>query len=231
MPKQEYCCSCQRRCKLNSRRHIPPGIKFRRYVKRITGKDCLETDVLCNSCTARVYRSLPTQDKVQLSRPEPSGDAEYLPQQSSTTVFNSPKSISLQIPSTPRTHKYCIVCRRDGSRRLRLVQIPQAASAGLIASRKDQNWFSRSDICQLVTNIRQMMTANCSHLNFDNPAVLTSEDYFTLTGLNKEQFKDLASSLRSLHNSKVRSIRTCIASCLMKLRTGLSNKVSRFYLD
>lgn len=256
MPKQEYCCLCQRRCKLNSRRHIPPGIKFRRYIKRITGKDCLETDVLCNSCTARVYRSLPTQDKVQLSRPEPSGDAEYLPQQSSTTVFNSPKSISLQIPSTPRTHKYCIVCRRDGSRRLRLVQIPQAASTHafiqtgifvyadnrccshhlelgffnrhalkLIASRKDQNWFSRSDICQLVTNIRQMMTANCSHLNFDNPAVLTSEDYFTLTGLNKEQFQDLSSSLRSLHNSKVRSIRTCIASCLMKLRTGLSNKV------
>lgn len=114
MPKQEYCCLCYRRCKLNSRRHVPPGIKFRRYIKRITGKDCLETDVLCNSCIARVYRSLPTQDKVQLSRPEPSGDAEYLPQQSSTAVFNSPKSISLQIPSTPRTHKYCIVCRRDG---------------------------------------------------------------------------------------------------------------------
>lgn len=58
MPKQEYWCLCQRRCKLNSRRHIPPGIKFRRYVKRITGKDCLETDVLCNSCTARVYREV-----------------------------------------------------------------------------------------------------------------------------------------------------------------------------
>lgn len=196
---------------------------------------------MCNSCIARVYRRLPTQDKVQLSRPEPSGDAEYLPQQSSTAVFNSPKSISLQIPSTPRTHKYCIVCRRDGSRRLRLVQIPQSASThafiqtgilvysdnrccshhlelgffnrhalGLIASRKDQNWFSRSDIC---------------HLNFDDPAVLTSEDYFNLTGLNKQQCQDLASSLSSLHSSKVRSIRTCIASCLMKLRTGLSNKV------
>lgn len=81
----------------------------------------------------------------------------------------------------------------------------------LIASRKNQNWFSRSDICQLVTNIRQMMTANCSHLNFDNPAFLTSEDYFTLTGLNKEQFQDLASSLSSLQNSKVRSIRTYLS--------------------
>lgn len=128
MPEQKYCCLCYRRCNLNSRRHVPPGIKFRRYIKRITGKDCLETDVLCNLCIARVYRSLPTQDKVQLSRPELSGDAEYLPQQSSTAVFNSPKSISLQIPSTPRTHKYCFVCRRDGSRRLRLVQIPQSAS-------------------------------------------------------------------------------------------------------
>lgn len=96
----------------------------------------------------------------------------------------------------------------------------------LNTSRKDKNWFSRSDVCQLVTNICQMMTARCSHLNFDNPAVLTSEDYFTHTGLNKEQFlQDLASSLSSLHNMKVRSIRTCIASCLMKLRTGLSNKV------
>lgn len=103
MPKQEYCCLCHRRCKLNSRRHVPPGKKFRQYVERTTRKDYLGTDVLCNVCTARVNRSQPTQDKVQLSRPEPSGDAEYLPQQSSTTVFNSPKSISLQIPSTPRT--------------------------------------------------------------------------------------------------------------------------------
>lgn len=38
MPKQEYCCLCYRRCKLNSRRHVPPGIKFRRYIKRITGR-------------------------------------------------------------------------------------------------------------------------------------------------------------------------------------------------
>lgn len=38
--------------------------------------------------------------------------------------------------------------------------------------------------------------------NFNNLAVHTSEDYFNLTGLHKEQFQDLASLLPSLHKSK-----------------------------
>lgn len=38
--------------------------------------------------------------------------------------------------------------------------------------------------------------------NFNNPAVHTSEDYFNLTGLHKDQFQDLASLLPSLHKSK-----------------------------
>ena len=38
--------------------------------------------------------------------------------------FRSPKSIPLNIPSTPRTHKYCIVCQAKWTNRNRLCIIP-----------------------------------------------------------------------------------------------------------
>ena len=37
----------------------------------------------------------------------------------------SPKSIPLDIPSTPRSHRYCVICKRDGSRRIPLACISQ----------------------------------------------------------------------------------------------------------
>lgn len=43
-------------------------------------------------------------------------------------ILKSPKSISLDIASTPRSHKYCVVCKHDGNRRNSLSSIPQTAS-------------------------------------------------------------------------------------------------------
>ena len=70
-----------------------------------------------------------------------------------------------------------------------------------------------------------MMTSNFNQLNFDNPFFLSDDEYITLTGFNKTQFQEITDSLSSLKNSVVRSVRTSIAAFLIKLRTGLSNKM------
>lgn len=42
--------------------------------------------------------------------------------------LKSPKSISLDIASTPRSHNYCMICKHDGNRRNSFSSIPQTAS-------------------------------------------------------------------------------------------------------
>ncbi|XP_060073207.1 uncharacterized protein LOC132553020 [Ylistrum balloti] len=70
-----------------------------------------------------------------------------------------------------------------------------------------------------------MLSTHSGHLNFDVPSFLTNEDYVTLTGFTKQQFDEIVTHLTSLNNSAVRSIRTCLAVFLFKLRSGLSNKL------
>lgn len=41
----------------------------------------------------------------------------------------------------------------------------------------------------MFTHIRKMLRANCHRLNFDIPALLSDEDYETLTGITKDQFR------------------------------------------
>lgn len=172
-------------------------------------------------------------------------------------ILKSPKSISLDIASTPRSHKYCVVCKHDGNRRNSLSSIPQTASTqafiqtgvfvfpqsrccrrhvesgyfnnealGIISStHRHHSYFSKGDVCRLLDDIRHMMTNGYSQLNFDNPFFLSNDEYVTLTGFNKDQFHEITESLTSLKNSAVRSIRTSVATFLLKLRTGLSNKM------
>lgn len=70
-----------------------------------------------------------------------------------------------------------------------------------------------------------MMTNGYSQLNFDNPFFLSNDEYVTLTGFDKDQFHEITESLTLLKNSAVRSIRTSVQTFLLKLRTGLSNKM------
>ena len=65
-----------------------------------------------------------------------------------------------------------------------------------------------------------MMTSNFNQLNFDNPLFLSNDEYIKVTVAIK-----ITDNLTSLKNSVVRSVRTSIAACLIKLRTGLSSKM------
>lgn len=117
MLKQEYCCLCFKRCKENSRRHVPQGIRFRHHVEKIMGRDVSNVDVICNCCSARVYKKIKVNDS---DRKKTSHIEEPIVKSGNETkqTLKSPKSISLDIASTHRSHKYCVVCKHDGNRRI-----------------------------------------------------------------------------------------------------------------
>lgn len=94
------------------------------------------------------------------------------------------------------------------------------------ASTECQTFFNKSDIYSLISSIRSVALRNekC-RLDFDTSKGLADSDYMTLTGISKENFDDVISHCQSIRSTKNRSLRTCIALLLVKLRTGLSNQM------
>ncbi|CAG2236796.1 unnamed protein product [Mytilus edulis] len=84
--------------------------------------------------------------------------------------------------------------------------------------------FNRSDITDLLDRVRGTLTLN-GKLNFDCAHSLSEEDYQRLTGLTRNQFEAVANTVTDLRKSEIRSVKTCLAILLVKLRTGLSNSI------
>ena len=121
MPKEFYCCLCTKRCKAPLRK-VCSG-PFKKYSNQ---------HIVCDKCSRTFYR----QKSQQLSESTQSNVLETQvlhnvdsvdPVPSSQGSFRSPKSIPLNIPSSPRTHKYCIICQAKGNSRNRLCVIPSRA--------------------------------------------------------------------------------------------------------
>ncbi|XP_062610716.1 uncharacterized protein LOC134272508 [Saccostrea cucullata] len=93
-----------------------------------------------------------------------------------------------------------------------------------IEGTNDETYLNRTDIADLLQRMRQSMLLK-ARLDFENPLSLSDEDYYYFTGLSKNQFFEVLSSLTSLRNTSVRSKRTCLAILLVILRTGLSNNL------
>ena len=131
MPKS-YCCALCGISNVKDRRPLKlPAIK--KYVAKVLGREVGDTEVLCNKCRASYYRSLKipascTQSKDNTQRNHEDDDPEYCvnPEQSNANPL-SPKTIQLNIPSTHSSHKYCVVCRKKSSQRVRLCVIPLSA--------------------------------------------------------------------------------------------------------
>ncbi|XP_052284368.1 uncharacterized protein LOC127880908 isoform X1 [Dreissena polymorpha] len=79
-------------------------------------------------------------------------------------------------------------------------------------------------ISSLINSLRQSATQRQkSCIDFDDPSTMTDADYWNLTGLTKDQFSTLIGDVDDIRTTKTRSIRTCIALLLVKLRTSLGN--------
>ncbi|CAC5381037.1 unnamed protein product [Mytilus coruscus] len=85
-------------------------------------------------------------------------------------------------------------------------------------------FFNRTDVNDLLDRTRSMLK-DVGKLNFDVQISMSDDDFVNLTGLTKQQLDVVATHVTDLRNSAVRSIRTCLAILLVKLRTGLSNTI------
>lgn len=175
--------------------------------KKIMSRDVSNVDVICNCCSARVFRKIKVNDS-ERKKASHIEETFIIPCNETKQTLKSPKSISLEIASTPRSHKYCVVCKQDGSRRNYLLSIPQTASTqaifktrvlvisqsrcririfqqrslGIISStHRDHSYFSKGDVCRLLNVIRHMMTNGYSQLIFDNPFFLSNDEYVSLS--------------------------------------------------
>jgi hypothetical protein len=63
----------------------------------------------------------------------------------------------------------------------------------------------------MLNEMRTRCKTNASGIDFENAAALSDEDYYNLTGITKDQFSSLATSLTSLRYTSNRSVRTCLA--------------------
>ena len=79
-----------------------------------------------------------------------------------------------------------------------------------------------AEIVELLTEVRTLAMQDKHRLNFDDPRIMSDEDYFRLTGLNKAQFDTLVSKCTSIRSTSNRSNITALALLMMKLRTVLS---------
>ncbi|XP_041357860.1 uncharacterized protein LOC121374814 [Gigantopelta aegis] len=241
MPKQIICCLCLKRCKQAARRHVVnSGLK--NYLGKCFLREVDNNEIICNACYAKYRR----QSSTTVRHVD-----EELPQAN----LLSPKTIQLKIPSTPRSHKYCIVCKKTGNQRNHLVNIPDHARTQafiekgvFIDSRNrcclkhiEKTYFSKSALsiisvtkqCDIFsrTDIVSLlenirhMIKKQSHINFNIPSMMTDDDCCCLTGLTKEQFVDLTSYLQPLRATAVRSLPTCLGVFLTQLKTGLPNKI------
>lgn len=86
--------------------------------------------------------------------------------------------------------------------------------------------FSVEGMKHLFDSLRKYAKRYASiRLDFDSEASLMSKDYHNLTGLTRTQFDDLMANVWEIKCSKSRSIRTCAAILLMKLRCALDSKM------
>jgi len=64
---------------------------------------------------------------------------------------------------------------------------------------------------------------NNNKINSEN-VNMSDEQYYNVTGLDREQFNNLISIFKSMKKSKIRTPRQAVGMLLMKLRTGVSDR-------
>lgn len=176
------------------------------------------------------------------------------PKRPKSSALSSPPSISLSIPSTPKIHAQCFLCKRPGPK---LVLVPSNArfdvfmnceiivpagsrcchdhlengefKADMLHSIKTANnsLLSRTSITELIKSLRTAAQQNENRrIDFESSSNLTNNDYLDLTGICKDAFNEIcASALKDVRNTPARTTRTSLGIFLFKLKSGLSNKI------
>ncbi|XP_069130866.1 uncharacterized protein [Argopecten irradians] len=241
MARSYSCAVCNRRVKPCDRRPITNKI-LKKKVSTILVRDVTTEDRLCVNCRIKISKSLVSV---------PDHEVPIQPAEPVEKTFLSPQNIQLKLLSTPRNKKRCVICKK--TKKLVCVGQAAVAQAFLakgvyinkksrccrehlqrtyfttealstLSSTKNSEYFSRSDIVELLDGIRSHVNSN-GVFNFDIPSSLSDTQYREITGLTKDQFDDLTTFVKTLKSNTTRSTRSCLAVFLAKLKTGVPNHI------
>ncbi|WAR06597.1 hypothetical protein MAR_021966, partial [Mya arenaria] len=116
------CVVCKTRTNPKNRRKINSELK-QLILKRLP-IELKDTDVLCNKCRIKHFYKLSPVENFDNKLIDQSDNEEYQPPVSKKTSFASPPSVRLNIPSTPKSHSRCFICKRPGPK---LIVVPSEA--------------------------------------------------------------------------------------------------------
>ena len=109
------CALCSKRTKANERREVSRAIK--KVLRKTFVIDSFKDNaVICNRCRHLCHKN--SGQPVVCARTHQPHQNE-----SSTKTQSSPPSISLPIPSTSKSHAYCCICKKSGSRLVVISQL------------------------------------------------------------------------------------------------------------
>ncbi|CAC5386297.1 unnamed protein product [Mytilus coruscus] len=222
MAKSYSCVLCNKtHLTVNNRRTII-NEKLRDYLAR-TLKRNVENETICLKCRAQVYRDMKTvmnsqqiRQGIATCQSNDEDDPDFLAEETLPSELISPKSIQLNLSSTSKSHRRCTLCQKNSSNRHRQVVVPHEA--------RTQAFIEKCIV--IPTNSRccpnHLLGNYFTQESFKDTR---EEDYQRLTGLTRNQFEAVANTVTDLRKSEIRSVKTCLAILLVKLRTGLSNSI------
>ncbi|WAR05939.1 hypothetical protein MAR_021308, partial [Mya arenaria] len=242
------CVVCKTRTNPKNRRKINSELK-QLILKRLP-IELKDTDVLCNKCRIKHFYKLSPVENFDNKLIDQSDNEEYQPPVSKKTSFASPPSVRLNIPSTPKSHSRCFICKRPGPK---LIVVPSEARFTAFVQRnviiksgtrccpvhmdesqiKDEAlqsvkasesaFVNRATVLELLNKLRASCNKTQKRFDFNT---LNNEEYVDLTGLNKEAIRDICAGVEGhIRNTPVRDILTTVGIFFFKLKSGLSNTI------
>lgn len=237
------CVLCNKRTKPKERRTVNKNVK--KYLVRYFHLTPCDTDVICNKCRHKYYLSETVKNKDRSSH-----DDIFEPPKNNRkpSSLRSPPSVTLKIPSTPKSHARCFLCKKPGPRLIVInssarttafvehnVIIPAGSrccpshlqddrivsDCFTSVSTQDISFLSRSEILHLLSSLRNIcLSVAKGRLCIDK---LCDDEYVELTGVDKDTFQDLARYIEGhVRNTPSRSVSTTLAVFLMKLKNWLT---------
>lgn len=249
-PKQYNCILCSKRTKPKERRKVTK--QQCKFLKKTFFTDPTEDDVLCNKCAHKYYDSNSRPTATQSNGDE--DDYVTTKRIRIEETPSSPPSVTLSIPTTSKSHAYCFICKRPRPKLVVVspearfsvllnnnILIPAGCRCCPVHSddgtilpeslkglkTMDTTLVNRTTIYEIVQKLRDAARKSASlRIDFDNADMLTETDYCNLTGVSKANFSDICEHVKAyIRNTPARSTRTSVAIFMLKLKSGMSNKL------
>lgn len=247
------CILCNVRTTPKTRRKI--NEKLEKQIKQQFFKSIQPSDVICNKCRHKHFSSKGKQSEYNIDDTNSDNDScidldtDYIPSDAKTKLI-SPPSVRLSIPSTPKSHSRCFICKRPGPK---LVVVTSEARFAAFADnnviiksgtrccpghidngliKKDaldstnttaSAFVNRSTVLELLNKLRDACKKCSKRFEISS---LKNEEYSDFTGISKEAFDDLYTYVeKHIRNTPTRDVKTSLCIFLFKVKAGLSNKL------